>query len=95
MKYDSGPNIELVDVTLTTEILRNIGNKDFVFPKIENTPCLQKMAKLGLTAEACHELLQEAREEIQEIKKLLAGVGKSFYFCYRMAATLFSEKSCK
>ena len=73
LAYSSGDEIDLVDVVNIARLLSQIGSHNIHWPKIEETPCLQKYNSEGLTLKDSLLLLKEARDDINRVKKFLTG----------------------
>ncbi len=71
LSYDGGQTIDIVDIVNIAGLLAQIGQPQFKWPNIECAPCLSKFGENGLSAEASILLLKEAREDINEIKRVL------------------------
>lgn len=71
--YDGGDKTDLVDVVNIAHLLSQLGNSAIRWPRLEDSPCLQKFGENGLTMETSLLLLKQAHEDINEIKQVLAG----------------------
>ena len=72
LAYDGGAEIDLVDVVNIARLLSQIGSGKINWPRLEDSPCLQKFSDDGLTLPASMRLLKEAQEDINELKSILA-----------------------
>lgn len=72
LAYDGGAVTDLVDIVNIAQLLSRIGDRNIEWPRLEDTPCLMKFGETGLTLETSLSLLKQAREDINEIRQMLA-----------------------
>ena len=73
LSYDGGDKTDLVDVVIIAKLLSQISDRETKWPRMEETPCLRKFGTEGLTIETSFSLLKQAREDIHQVRRALAG----------------------
>ena len=72
LAYDGGAETDLVDVVNIAQLLSRVRDRDSKWPRLEDCPCLRKFGESGLTLETSLSLLQQAREDINEVRQALS-----------------------
>lgn len=72
LAYDGGAKIDLVDVVNIAQLLSQIGEPNIKWPRMEDAPCLMKFGESGLTMDISLSLLQQARDDINEVRLVLS-----------------------
>ena len=65
--------IDLVDVANMARLLSQIGYHEVQWPRLDEAPCLARLSDLGLTIDDAMALINEAKEDIRAISRVLVG----------------------